>query len=297
MLRYKKSNFEKRYFLLWHQNQVVASATMDVPLDQNRHWASVYLSVLPAYRRRHLGKRLMAQIAAYAQQKGCDQLVTNASSRLPVGETVLRHVGAHLTKQQQFIQLDLSQMEPTLLTNWIQECQNLDYHLWQHQGAYPIDRLAEIAYLRNIINTGLTDERAIHDWQATSESIQDEDDLLSKSEKQRLTTFLEHKSSRQLVGLTELYWDTQRASLLVQQATSVRTEHRGHSLGRWMKAANLQAILTLNSEAQYVRAGNTPDNIGMLRINQVLGFTSWMTHTDWQIDTSHLQTYLRLNDN
>lgn len=295
-LRYRKSNLEKRYFLLWHQDQVVASAAVERPQQQNTQWASVYLSVLPAYRRRYLGKGLMAQIAIYAQQNACNQLVTNASSRLPAGEAVLRHVGAQLTKQQQFIQLDLSEMEPNVLMRWINECQTLDYYLWQHQGAYPIDRLEEIAYLRNIINTTPEEERNVHDWHTTPESIQDEDELMVKSDKQRLTTFAAHKASGQLVGLSELSWDPKRASLLFQQATVVRAEHRRHSLGRWMKAANLQAILAVYGQARYVRAGNTPDNTGMLHINQALGFKPWTTHTDWQIDTSLLQAYLGVND-
>ena len=295
-LRYKKSNFERRYFLLWHQDLVVASAAMEMPLEQNTNWASVYLSVLPLYRRRYLGKELITQITAYAQQKGCDQLLTNASSRLPAGEAVLRHIGAQCTKQQQFIQLDLSQLEPTLLVRWMEEGQPIDYFLWPHQGAYPINRLGEIAYLRDLINIAPNDKPDVHTWQTTPASLQEEDELMSTSGKQRLTTFVAHRSSGQLVGLSELYWDPKRASLLFQQATAVHAEHRRHSLGRWMKAANLHTFLTVNRQARYVRAGNTPDNIGMQRINQALGFTPWTIHTDWQVGCKALQAYLRGND-
>ncbi|MFD2935107.1 GNAT family N-acetyltransferase [Spirosoma flavum] len=295
-LRYGKSKSERRYFLLWDQDQVVASATVEIPLEQNTQLAFVYLSVLPLYRRRHLGTCLMTQIATYAQQKERTKLLTNASSRLPAGEIVLHYIGAQLTKEQQFIQLDLNEMEPGLLTRWIRECETLDYSLWQHQGAYPIDRLGEIATLRDVINTVSKEESDVQDWQTTSEALQEEDELMIKSGKQRLTTFVEHRSSGQLVGLSELYWDPKRASLLFQQATAVHPEHRRHSLGRWMKAANLHKVLTVNRQARYVRAGNTPDNVGMLRINQALGFKPWTTHTDWQIDISILQAYLRIND-
>ena len=116
------------------------------------------------------------------------------------------------------------------------------------------------------------------------------------SEKRRLTTFVAHTPGGQLVGLSELYRDPKRASLVVQQATAVHPEHRRHALGHWIKAANLLAILTVNEQARYVRAGNTPDNTGMLRINQSLGFKPWTIHTDWQMATSRLQDYLSVNE-
>jgi len=291
-LRYGKNHIERRCFLLWDQDQVVARAIMELPLEHNTQLAFVELSVLPGYRRRHLGRFLMTQIAAYAQQQGRRKLLTNASSRLPAGEMVLRHVGAQLTKEQQFIQLDLSELEPDLLVRWMQACETVDYGLWQHLGPYPTDRLGQIALLRNLIHAAPTGEGEPQDWQMTPQALQEEDELLVQSGKERLTTFVEHKASGQLVGLSELYWHPKRATLLVQQATAVLPAHRGYSLGRWLKAANLHTVLAVNEQAHYVRAGNTPDNIGMLRINQAMGFKPWTIHTDWQLDTCVLADYL-----
>lgn len=109
---------------------------------------------------------------------------------------------------------------------------------------------------------------------------------------QRLTSFVEHRPSARLVAFSELYWDTKRAALLGQHATAVRPEHRRHSLGRWMKAASLQTAMRTNPSASLVRAGNTDDNLGMLRINQDLGFKPWTIHRDWQIETEMLAAYL-----
>lgn len=293
-LRYPKSSIEEAYFLLWKANEVIGLATINLPLTQNTHLAFTYLSVLPAYRRQGFGKRLMTEILAYAQAKNRRILLTNASSRLLAGELILRHVGAKLVMQQQFIQLDLGELEPNLLTQWITETERkaTEYRLWQNLGAYPTDRLSEIADLHDVMNSAPKGERDIEDQQTTSESLREQDEGMIVSGMQRLTSFVEHKPSGQLVAFSELYWDTKRPTLLIQHATAVRPEHRRHSLGRWVKAANVQAALRTNPSAHFVRAGNTDTNLGMLRINEALGFKPWTIHTDWQIETDVLAAYL-----
>jgi mycothiol synthase len=213
---------------------------------------------------------------------------------LPSGELVLRHVGAQLVMEQQFIQLDLSELKMDLLTHWITESEGkaLDYRLWQNLGAYPPNSLAEIADLYDVMNSAPKGERDTDDQQTTPESLQEQDEGMIISGMQRLTSFVEHKSSNQLVAFSELYWDTKRATVVIQHATAVRPEHRRHSLGRWIKAANLQTALRTNPSARFVRAGNTDTNLGMLRINQALGFKPWTVHTDWQIETKKLESYL-----
>ena len=293
-LRQQDSDAQKRHFLLWDGAEVVGSARVNLPLNQDTHLAFTGLSVLAPYRRRGLGKRLMAELAAYAGQHGRRSLLTNASSRLPAGEAVLRHIGAVMVMEQQFMQLDLAKLEPGLLTRWISGCAAAapDYCLWQNQGAYPADRLGEIASLQDVINTAPNGERDIQNWQTTPEQLSERDRAMIISGRQRLTTFAEHRASGQLVALTELLWDSRRATLMIQHATAVRPQHRRHSLGRWIKAANLQAALIANPQAQFVRAGNTADNIGMLRINRALGFQNHTVHTDWQLDTAALHAYL-----
>ena len=293
-LRHKESAVEKRHFVLWDGAQVVASAKVNLPMDQNIHLAFTELSVLAPYRRRGLGKRLMAEIAAYAEQHDRRTLLTNASSRLPDGEAVLRHLGAELAMEQQFIQLDLGELEPGLLTRWMGECTTAapNYCLWQHQGAYPTDRLGDIASMHDVMNTAPNGERDIQGWQTTPEQLRERDGAMTVGGRQRLTTFAEHRESGQLVALTELFWDPKRATLLFQHATAVRPEHRRHSLGRWIKAANLHAALAANPQARSVRAGNTDDNTGMLRINQKMGFKAHTIHTDWQLGTAALRAYL-----
>ena len=162
-LREPDTEAETRHFMLWDAETVVASAAVRTPLAQNTHLAFLDLSVLAPYRRRGLATRLLAEVVLYAQQKDRRLLMTNAGSRLPSGEVVLRHLGAERVQEQQFIQLNLSALEPGLLARWRSEADAgaADYRLWQVQGAYPEERLADIADLHDVMNTAPSGTRDI----------------------------------------------------------------------------------------------------------------------------------------
>ncbi len=294
-LRRPPGDVERQLFVVWENGEVVARAAAELPLEQNTHAAFVTLSVLAPYRRRGLARRLMAELAPYAEARGRRRLLTNASRRLPAGEAVLRHLGAEVAMEQQFMQLALSELTPDLLSRWLTEAEAAapQYRLWQHQGAYPAERLSDIAALHDVMKTAPSGQRDLQGWQTTPEQLRRDDAAMQESGTERLSTFAQHQPSGQLVAYTDLVWQLKRPTLMFQHATAVRPEHRRHSLGRWIKAANLQAALSANPQARFVRAGNTNDNAGMLSINKALGFQPHTVHTDWQLELGALQAYLK----
>jgi GNAT superfamily N-acetyltransferase len=58
-----------------------------------------------------------------------------------------------------------------------------------------------------------------------------------------------------------------------QEDTAVLAAHRGHGLGIWMKAANLQRLAAARPEIRRVHTSSAADNQHMLRVNHQLGFT------------------------
>ncbi|WP_161883286.1 GNAT family N-acetyltransferase [Deinococcus alpinitundrae] len=291
--RHPDAAAERCTFVLWDGDTVAASASLSLPRDHHTHTVSVNLGVIAPYRRRGLGKRLMRAAAEYAAHSGRRTVLTTADSRLPAGEVVLRRLGARLMMEQQFLQLDLAALQPQQLTNWLAEAEvSAEYRVWQNLGAYPAERLAEIARLHSVMNTAPSGERDPEDIQTTPEQLRTEETAMFARAAQRLTSFAEHRPSGRLVAFSELFWDAGRPTLAFQHATAVHPEHRRHSLGRWIKAANLRALPSANPQARFVRAGNTPDNLGMLSINHALGFQPYTTHTDWQLEVDALRASL-----
>ncbi len=292
-LRHPAGGSEHRYVLVWNGPEVAAQAEVRLP-TLRVHVASLDLSVRARDRRKGLARRLLHEVLATVLAHDRRLLLTHTSSRLPAGEAVLRHLGADPVMRQQFLQLDLQRLPTDLLPGLIRpsEARASDYRVWTQLGAYPAERLADIADLQDVMNTAPQGRREPVTSRTTIAQLLEEQDTLRLGGRQRITTFAEHRSSGRLVASTELRWELQRAGLVFQYATVVHPEHRRQALGRWIKAANLQEVVLANPEARFVRAGNTDDNMGMLAINRDLGFTPYSLHTDWQLTTAALQTYL-----
>ena len=80
-----------------------------------------------------------------------------------------------------------------------------------------------------------------------------------------------HDATGQLVGFTELFWNPKnRPETAFQGGTAVRPEHRGHALGKWLKAANIQRLLDDHPEIKDIRTQNADTNEAMLGINEAL---------------------------
>lgn len=73
-------------------------------------------------------------------------------------------------------------------------------------------------------------------------------------------------------GFTELGVSWARPVLGDQGDTVVVAEHRGHRLGRWLKAANLLAAIDARPELRFVNTFNAESNPWMLSINEAMAF-------------------------
>ena len=73
----------------------------------------------------------------------------------------------------------------------------------------------------------------------------------------------------------------------------MRPEHRGHALGKWLKATNILRILVEWPEVVDIRTHNADSNDAMLGINNQLGFKPYTVDIHWQISTDDARAYVR----
>jgi mycothiol synthase len=73
-------------------------------------------------------------------------------------------------------------------------------------------------------------------------------------------------------GMTLILIRPDRARLAHQEDTAVVPAHRGHGLGRWLKAANLATVRAAMPEVEIVQTFNAESNGPMLDINVAMGF-------------------------
>ncbi|AFZ66403.1 GNAT family N-acetyltransferase [Deinococcus peraridilitoris] len=293
-MRHVQSDERVTQFNAWEGERVIGHATVFLPLRENTHLAFVDLSVEAAARRQGLAAALLREVVTHAEAQGRSKLVGKTSDRIAAGEAFTRRLGAQAALPMHTNQLDLAELRPVLLDEWSEqgEARAPEYRVWLNAGAYPEERLSEIADLWNVMNTAPIGDLDMEDWQMTPERLREWQLQMGATGEQRLTTFAEHHTSGQLVGFSELFWQPGRDILLFQGATAVRPEHRRHGLGRWIKAANLREALARNAQARFVRTGNADSNQGMLAINYALGFRPFIAQTDWQVETARVREYL-----
>jgi len=90
-------------------------------------------------------------------------------------------------------------------------------------------------------------------------------------------------------GMTALCVHPARPWLGMQEDTAVVREHRGHALGRWLKAANLAQVRSAVPDLRVVQTYNAESNPWMLAINVDMGFRPHRAYSACQADLGDLR--------
>lgn len=254
---------------------------------ENRHIAGVEVSVAPAHRRRGLGRRLLAEAAAVAEAEGRALLMGATSSRAPAGEAFCRAAGAEVGLLEHENRLDLEEVDRGLLTGWQEP--RPGYSLLAIDSPSPPELLAEICAVIEVINDAPRGDLQAEDEVWTPEYLAAIERAGATWGLRVWTVFARHEASGRLVGFSTIAWHPSIPQVVQQWGTGVQPEHRGHGLGRRLKAAMLERILRELPAARWIVTTNATTNRWMLAINRELGFRPAGTVTHWQVEAAKVR--------
>jgi mycothiol synthase len=142
-------------------------------MDENKHLAQFEITVLPEYRRQGLGRQLLGLIADVAQKEERRLLMTNTTDRVPGGEAFMKHLEAKKGLEGHTNQLRMSDLDQVRVTDWMTRGQgNLsEFELGLWDGAYPEDKLQEVAELVELTNQQPMGDLEIEDMHMTPEQL------------------------------------------------------------------------------------------------------------------------------
>ncbi len=274
---------------------IVASAVADWMLvDENTHILDVDIGVLPAYRRRGLGTELLRRIVDIADELGRTTLMAQSVDLVDAGTRFAERCGATLGMSQGMNRLALADVDRDLVRRWIDEGPGraAGYSLVAADGAYPDEFIEQIVDLSAVMNTAPREDLDMEDERPTVERSRDWERTYLPLGIERWYLAATHDATGQLVGWTEVGWWPTFPTRVWQWGTGVRPEHRGHAIGKWLKAVMLQRILDERPEVIDVRTTNADSNDAMLGINHTLGFAKHHTNLWWQVDVERANAYL-----
>lgn len=282
---------------LWEDGKIVAELFLSVDFDENNlHLFSLELRVLKPHRKKGYTKPLLEKALAFAEKYKRTLAMGQTSSFVPDGQGFAEHVNATKGLEETTSQLILEEVDKELLGSWsdLAHSKARDFELGFWGGRYPEADIDAVAELFNVMNTAPKDDLELGDRQMKPDQLREMEAYEMARGVERRVFYVRHKPSQKLAGFTVTYWYPEEPENLDQQATGVLPEYRGRGLGKWLKAAMIQNVLTERPVVKRVRTGNANSNAPMLAINTELGFKLYKSDVVWQLGMTKLKDYLNV---
>lgn len=275
-----------------------ASTTIDPDHDDNPDvlWASIHL--LSDYRRRGLGARLLAELVGVARAEGRTRLLGSTNDRIETGRGFLESIGGEAKSELHLNVLDLPGVDRSLLERWVAGAPERasDYELLAWDGPVPQHFMPQWLDLILVMNTAPRDDLEVNDFTVTEEEVREEERVKFAAGQEHWVLVARRPSDGAWAGLHDVTYDPASPSVVWVGATGVRPEHRGHALGKWLKAAMTQRVLDERPAVTEIRTGNADSNDAMLGINREMGYRPLIAQTMWELSVEKAEAWLRARD-
>jgi len=287
--------------------QVLGVASLDLPMDDNTHFAELWIGVRAAHRRRGIGRELWraaeehvlshgrTTVAGWSAHGGeateAEEAVHAESGvgRIRAADAAAifaRRLGFTLeqTERQSTLRLPI---DPQTLQAWRLEAQSVagqDYRLVQWLGRTPERWLEEMAELNRRMSTDvpMADlDMQEESWDAGR--VSDYDDRRELRGMQTVLSAAEHVPTGVLAAYTFVVLPRDKPEVAYQENTLVRAEHRGNRLGLLVKAANVEQLADRFPQVRRIHTWNAGENEHMLAINIRMGFQVAAVEGAWQL--------------
>jgi mycothiol synthase len=267
-----------------------AGVALVVASDNDERSLRVDLAVLPEYRRKGIGSGLLARTAASARAVGRELITGDSHDTVPAGGAFAERVGATPGLRNHLNRLAVADANPQMVQRWIDEgpLRAPGYELVAFDSPIPDERLDDVASMITAMNDAPTDDLETAPFVVTGDLVRAVEGMGLASGQSAWWILAYEKSTGLVVGETDVRLDPSQPQTIMQGYTIVRSEHRGHALGKWLKGTMMKRILDERPDVVDIRSTNADSNAPMLGINNALGYKPYIGSTTWQVPVERL---------
>ena len=267
---------------------LVGSGYYEIYLGRNPDVALITVHVHPGRRRQGIGTAVFRELLARARRDGRTHVVGTGvraghaaaewAAKVGFGEPALR-----LVMQQ----LDIADVDPAV---W--EVSGPEgYRLVAWIGPAPEEILASYARARHAIEDSVVGDLTWDEPDWSPEKVrQEEADFAAQHEEMRVVVAI-HEASGEVAGITQVTVPPVQPVKAFQRDTAVLREHRGHGLGRAMKAAMMRRLIAERPDTVSV-VTQTGDVENMARINTELGYRTLAEYSIVEAEIAELEKHM-----
>lgn len=283
-----------RYAARERDRGLVATAQLSFADDgSNPHLMRVDISVATTHRRRGIATALLELAARFATKTGRSTIAGFIFSTVPAAAGFVEATGGRKTLDHHMNVLRMSDLDRSLLEQWDSEGPDRapGYSVRLIEGAYPDELLEGMTHLYHVLERDMPTPDGHEPRVYTPELVAGYlGNFLSTGDV--LTAVAIDDASGNPVGLSQLFRRTTDPQTWQVTTTMVDPAHRGHALGKWVKAAVTLAGDEQWPGGEYQETGNAQTNEAMLGINKAMGFKPAFTATDVEADLEAVNAYL-----
>lgn len=259
-----------RHWLARRDGEVVATATLLFPERENDRLALAEITVHPKSRRQGIGTAVLRALAPEMAARGRDVVEGAMVTKGGAGEAWATALGFRTVNETILQWLRFAEVDRSLWDVPVP----VGYRVERWVGVAPEEFIASYAEAKCAIRDAPRGEAALQEREWTVDRVrEDEVSAVGRGIEARVVVAV-HEATGAVVGLTQLWLQPRRRPWGFQQDTAVLAAHRGHGLGRAIKAAMLRWLVSDGPDLVLVRTGTNADNVHMARVNHALGFTT-----------------------
>lgn len=259
----------------------------------NADLLSVSIGVSPDHRRRGLASKFLLLAVAEAESQDRSTLDGSILDTVEAGRGFTTTAGAVETMEFRMNSVKLADLPLDTLSKWRDEgpVRSPDYSVEGVAGQYPDAMLEGVAHLYVVLERDMPHPDSWEPRQWTPELVKEQmGHYLQGTEVVTAVAF--RRDTGAAAGMSQLMKRNADPRSWFVTVTMVDPDHRGHALGKWLKAAVCLEALEVWQDGVWMETFNAEMNDAMLGINHEMGFEHEYTMTSVEIDVDQAKKYI-----